>query len=161
MLASSLGHITLVMASITIWINFGLYYLWQEAQVIWRYILVGGIFLSVVCKSKFVARSVLSVMSWLLLCVQIPLNTTTSSCLQIQALKQYQLSDTTWEFPLSAISRNLTGVADAGSILLLKTEHLFQPRVVRLTPNPPLGNASEFWTSPLDAQWRRTMSFWL
>ncbi len=52
------------------------------------------------CKSKFVGSSVLRVISWLLLCVQIyllQLNTTTSSCLQIQALKGYQTSNTPCE----------------------------------------------------------------
>ncbi len=51
-------------------------------------------------------RSVLSVISWLLLCVQKclpPSNTTTSSCLQIQALKHYQSSDTTCESPLQQV----------------------------------------------------------
>ncbi len=77
----------------------------------WQYILVGSIcwiycWIVVSGKSKFVDISVLSVISWLLLCVQIhlpPLNTTVSSCLQIQALKQYQLSDTTCESPYSRL----------------------------------------------------------
>ncbi len=48
----------------------------------------------------------LCVISWLLLCVQIylpPLNTSTSSCIQIQALKRYQSSDTTCESPYSRL----------------------------------------------------------
>jgi hypothetical protein len=77
----------------------------------WWYILVGSIFwvcrwIVVSGKSKFVGTSVLSVISWLLLCVQIhlpPLNTTTSSCLWIQALKRYQLSETTCESPYSRL----------------------------------------------------------
>jgi hypothetical protein len=74
----------------------------------WRYILVGSIFwvcrwIVVSGKSEFVGSSVLSVISWLLLCLPIyfpPLNTTTSSCLRIQALKQYQSSDNTYESSL-------------------------------------------------------------
>ncbi len=56
---------------------------WGEVCCHWRYILVGGIFLLVVysgcCwivvsgKSKFVGSSVLSVISWLLLCVPLDL----------------------------------------------------------------------------------------
>ncbi len=77
----------------------------------WRYILVSSIFwvcrwIIVSGKSKFVGSSVLSVISWLLLCVPLdlpPLNTTTSSCLQIQALKQYQSSDTTCESSLQQV----------------------------------------------------------
>ena len=86
---------TLVMASVTTRINFGLYYLWQEAQGGWRYIHMNNFGLSwggwryfshrhiftgrifwacyqiiVSCKSKFVGRSVLSVISWLLICVR-------------------------------------------------------------------------------------------
>ncbi len=74
----------------------------------WRYILVDSIFwvccwIAVSGKSKFVGSSVVSVISRLLLCVPLnlsPLNTTTSSCLQIQALNRYQMSDTTCEYSL-------------------------------------------------------------
>ncbi len=74
----------------------------------WQYILVGSMFwvccwIAVSGKSKFVGSSVSSVISWLLLCVPLnfpPLNTTMSSCLLIQALKRYQMSDTTCESSL-------------------------------------------------------------
>jgi hypothetical protein len=63
----------------------------------------------------------------LLLCVQIPLNTTTSSCLWIQAIKQYQLSYTTWESLLEAnwiITFFLTALSSDRPINLIRVCHL-------------------------------------